>query len=191
MYIIVGLGNPGAEYEKTRHNMGFQVIDKLADKYNIDVTTSKHKGLIGKGVIDGQKVVLLKPQTYMNLSGQSVEDICSYYKIDTTSELIVVYDDISLPCGNLRIRPSGSAGGHNGIKNIIGMLSSQDFWRIKIGVGDKKKGMDLKDHVLGRIPEEEKVIIDEVQEKAVEAIKLMLAGKGDEAMNVYNRKASE
>ncbi len=191
MYIIVGLGNPGAEYEKTRHNVGFQTIDKLADKYNIDVTVSKHKALIGKGVIDGQKVVLVKPQTYMNLSGESVEDVCSYYKIDTTSELIVIYDDISLPCGNLRIRPSGSAGGHNGIKNIIGMLSSQDFWRIKIGVGDKKKGMDLKDHVLGKIPEEEGKLINDAQDKAVEAIKLMLEKKGDEAMNLYNRKVSE
>ena len=191
MYIIVGLGNPGAEYEKTRHNVGFQTIDKLADKYNIDVTVSKHKALIGKGVIDGQKVVLVKPQTYMNLSGESVEDVCSYYKIDTTSELIVIYDDISLPCGNLRIRPSGSAGGHNGIKNIIGMLSSQDFWRIKIGVGDKKKGMDLKDYVLGKIPEEEGKLINDAQDKAVEAIKLMLEKKGDEAMNLYNRKVSE
>ena len=103
----------------------------------------------------------------------------------------MIYDDISLPCGNLRIRPSGSAGGHNGIKNIIGMLSSQDFWRIKIGVGDKKKGMDLKDHVLGRIPEEEGKLIDDAQNKAVEAIKLMLEKKGDEAMNLYNRKVSE
>ena len=136
MFIIVGLGNPGREYAHTRHNVGFDTIDVLADKYHIDVDTKKHKALIGKGIIEGQKVILVKPQTYMNLSGESVREVLDYYKVDETSELIVIYDDISLNPGQLRIRLKGSAGGHNGIKNIIQHLGGSEFLRIKIGVGD-------------------------------------------------------
>ena len=134
MFIIVGLGNPTAEYEGTRHNAGFEVIDALARKYNIDVDTKKHRAYIGKGMIEGQKVILAKPQTYMNLSGESVRSLLDYYKADEAQELLVIYDDISLGVGQIRIRAKGSAGGHNGIKNIIAHLGSQVFLRIKVGV---------------------------------------------------------
>lgn len=145
MFIIVGLGNPTAEYEGTRHNAGFEVIDALARKYNIDVDTKKHRAYIGKGMIEGQKVILAKPQTYMNLSGESVRSLLDYYKADEAQELLVIYDDISLGTGQIRIRAKGSAGGHNGIKNIIAHLGSQVFLRIKVGVGEKPPKWDLAD----------------------------------------------
>ena len=154
MYVIVGLGNPGREYENTRHNIGFRMVDAIADRYNIGVNEKKHRALIGKGVIDGQKVVLVKPQTYMNLSGESVRSVIDYYKVEETDELIVVYDDISLDVGKLRIRKKGSAGGHNGIKSIIAHLGHDTFQRIKMGVGDKPKGYDLADYVLGHFSAE-------------------------------------
>ena len=149
MFIIAGLGNPSAQYEGTRHNVGFDVIDRLSEKYNISVDSKKHRALIGKGIIDGQKVILVKPQTFMNLSGESIRSIIDYYKVDPEQELLVIYDDISLDVGQLRIREKGSAGGHNGIKNIIDQLGTQVFPRIKIGVGEKPKGYDLADYVLG------------------------------------------
>ena len=131
MFIIVGLGNPSKEYEGTRHNAGFEVIDRISDKYNISVDTKKHRALIGKGIIEGQKVILAKPQTFMNLSGESVRSLLDYYKVDEEQELIVIYDDISLDNGQIRIRAKGSAGGHNGIKNIIAHLGGQVFPRVK------------------------------------------------------------
>ena len=137
MHIIVGLGNPTREYCNTRHNIGFDVIDKLADMYSIDVLEKKHKALIGKGMINGEKVILAKPQTYMNLSGESVRELVDYYKIEEETQLIVIYDDISLDVGQLRIRKKGSAGGHNGIKNILKHLGHDVFPRIKMGVGEK------------------------------------------------------
>ena len=137
MYIIAGLGNPDRQYEGTRHNAGFDVIDRIADKYNIAVDTKKHRALIGKGVIEGRKVILAKPQTYMNLSGESIRSMADYYKIDPEHELVVIYDDINLEPGQLRIREKGSAGGHNGIKNIIACLGTQVFPRIRVGVGEK------------------------------------------------------
>lgn len=149
MKIIVGLGNPTKEYAGTRHNVGFSVIYNISDAYNIPVETKKHKALIGKGIIEGEKVILAMPQTYMNLSGESVRELMDYYKCDL-SDLIVIYDDISLDVGKLRIRAKGSAGGHNGIKNIIAQLGTQEFTRIKIGVGEKPAKMDLADYVLGR-----------------------------------------
>ena len=133
MFVIVGLGNPTLQYEGTRHNVGFDVIDLLADKYNITVETRKNRALIGKGMIEGKKVILVKPQTYMNLSGESVRGLVDYYKIDERQELLVIYDDVSLGVGQLRIRKKGSAGGHNGIKNIISHLDTDMFLRIKIG----------------------------------------------------------
>ena len=144
MYIIAGLGNPTAQYRGTRHNVGFEVIDYLADKYNIDVTTKKFKGLIGTGAIEGQKVVLVKPQTFMNLSGECIQEVMNYYKTDI-SDLIVVYDDINLEPGQLRVRGKGSAGGHNGMKNIILHCNSQDFPRVRVGIGAKPPKMDLAD----------------------------------------------
>ena len=161
MFIIVGLGNPTPEYEGTRHNVGFEVIDALARKYNIDVDTKKHRAYIGKGMIEGQKVILAKPQTYMNLSGESLRELVNYYKLDPESELIVVFDDISLEPGNIRIRKKGSAGGHNGIKNIIAMTGTQNFMRIKVGVGEKPKGWDLADYVLGHFSTEDRAKVEE------------------------------
>lgn len=186
MYIIVGLGNPGKEYENTRHNIGFRVVDAVADRYNISVTEKKHRALLGKGVIEGQKVVLVKPQTYMNLSGESVRAVIDYYKVEETDELIVIYDDISLDVGKLRIRKKGSAGGHNGIKSIIAHLGHDTFQRIKMGVGDKPKGYDLADYVLGHFSAEDNRIMKESIDRAIEAAKVMMQDGADKAMNLYN-----
>lgn len=168
MYIIAGLGNPTKEYENTRHNVGFAVIDRLADKYNIDVSERKHRGFCGKGMIEGQKVLLVKPQTFMNLSGESIRSVMDYYKI-TPEELIVIYDDISLNPGQLRIRKKGSAGGHNGMKNIIAHLGTSEFPRIKVGVGEKPPQMDLKDYVLSRFSKGEQEQMEEAFGEAAEA----------------------
>lgn len=187
MHIIVGLGNPGKEYKGTRHNIGFDMIDYLADKYGIDVSTKKHKALIGKGNIEGCKVILAKPQTFMNLSGESVIELIDFYKIDEKEELIIIYDDISLAPGRTRIRKKGSAGGHNGIKNIISHLGHDEFLRIKIGVGEKPKGWDLADYVLGRFSNDERQEVEEAMIRAGQAIKFMLEGNVEEAMNQYNQ----
>ena len=149
MFLIVGLGNPTKQYEKTRHNIGFDVMDALADKYNISISENKHKALCGKGVIEGMKVVLAKPQTYMNLSGESVAELVNYYKLDPESELIVVFDDISLEPGNIRIRKKGSAGGHNGIKNIIAQLVTDTFQRIKVGILCASKSVSARSRRAG------------------------------------------
>jgi PTH1 family peptidyl-tRNA hydrolase len=188
MYIIAGLGNPTKEYENTRHNIGFMAVDALADKYGISFMESRHKALIGKGMINGNKVVLVKPLTYMNLSGEAVKSVIDYYKADETEELIVIYDDISLDVGQLRIRKKGSAGGHNGIKNIIAHLGHDTFMRIKIGVGEKPKGYDLADYVLGHFTKEELDIMKESLEKVDGAVNMMLEGNVDLAMNDYNAK---
>lgn len=189
MFIIAGLGNPTLQYRGTRHNVGFDVIDTLADKYNIAVETRKSRALIGKGIIAGQKVLLVKPQTYMNLSGESIGELVSYYKVDEEQELLVIYDDVSLDVGQLRIRRKGSAGGHNGIKDIIRHLGTDVFPRIKIGVGEKPKGYDLADYVLGHFSREEREMMEEGYQKAAGAVEMILAGELDEAMNVFNRKA--
>ena len=191
MYIIVGLGNPKKEYDNTRHNIGFDVIDALADSNRIGMTEKKHKAVIGKGIIAGQKVLLAKPQTYMNLSGESVRELVDYFKIDETTELIVISDDISLDVGQLRIRKKGSAGGHNGLKNIILHLGHDSFHRIKMGVGEKPKNFDLADYVLGHFTKEERLIMDESVKDACKAIELMINDDVDGAMNLYNKKKSE
>lgn len=183
------VGQPNKEYDNTRHNIGFAAIDALADKYGISVSDMKNKALMGKGVINGNKVMLLKPLTYMNLSGEAIRAAVDYYKIDEKSELIVIYDDISLDVGQLRIRKKGSAGGHNGIKNIILHLGHDTFLRIKIGVGEKPKGYDLADYVLGHFSGEELAIMKESLEKVCGAVELMLEGDVDAAMNQYNKKA--
>lgn len=188
MYLIAGLGNPDKKYEHTRHNVGFDVIDELAEKYNISISEKKHKALLGKGVIEGQKVVLAKPQTYMNLSGESIVELVHYYKIDPETEMIVIYDDISFAPGNLRIRQSGSAGGHNGIKNIIKCLGTQEFMRIKVGVGEKPKNWDLADFVLGHFSEEERENLEDAIGRAMEAVGYMINGDVAKAMNEYNKK---
>lgn len=188
MFIIVGLGNPTLQYEGTRHNVGFDVIDAIADKYNISVDGRKNRAYIGKGIIEGQKVILAKPQTYMNLSGESVRGLIDYYKIDEEEELLVIYDDISLDVGQLRIRKKGSAGGHNGIKNIITHLGHNVFPRIKVGVGEKPKKFDLADYVLSRFSREEREQMEEGYEKAVQAVEMIVKGEIDAAMNEYNKK---
>ena len=188
MYIIAGLGNPTLQYEGTRHNVGFDVIDTLADKYNISVDARKSSAFIGKGMIEGQKVILVKPQTYMNLSGESIRGLVDYYKIDVEHELLVIYDDISLDVGQLRIRKKGSAGGHNGIKNIIANLGTQNFPRIKVGVGEKPKKYDLADYVLSHFSKAERELMEEGYQKAVKAVEMLLDGEMEAAMNEYNRK---
>ncbi len=186
MNIIVGLGNPGREYENTRHNVGFCVIDAIAEKYGIDVSAKKHKALVGKGVIEGRQVLLAKPQTYMNLSGESVRELVDYYKIDEKSGLLVIYDDISLDIGKLRIRKRGSAGGHNGIKNILLHLGHDEFGRIRVGIGNKPEGYDLVDYVLGHFPPKEHKLMEESFARAVSAVPVILREGVDRAMNLYN-----
>lgn len=187
MYIIVGLGNPTKEYEKTRHNAGFQVIDVLGDKLNTEVNEKKNKALCGRGIIDGEKVILAKPQTFMNLSGESVRAISDYYKVEPEN-IIIIYDDVSLAPGQLRVRTKGSAGGHNGIKSIIAHLGTQEFPRIRVGVGEKPKGMDLADYVLGRFSKEESQIMEEAFKEAAEAACLLITEGPDAAMNHFNAK---
>ena len=189
MFIIAGLGNPTLQYEGTRHNVGFDVIDMLADRYNISVDGRKGRALIGKGMIGGQKVLLVKPQTYMNLSGESLRELVNYYKIDEEHELLVIYDDISLEPGQIRIRKKGSAGGHNGIKNIIAHLGTQEFPRIRIGVGEKPARMDLADYVLGHFSKEEKEQMEQAFKDGAAAAVAMMNDGVDTAMNRFNGAA--
>lgn len=190
MFVIAGLGNPKKEYDNTRHNIGFALIDALAEKYRISVLSSRCRALVGKGIIEGHKVILAKPLTYMNLSGESIRPLADYYKIDPSTELIVVSDDVNLPLGQIRIRKKGSAGGHNGLKSVIGQLGSEEFYRIRIGVGEKPKGYDLADYVLGHFSKEEQLLMKEGVDKAVQAAKWMLDGEIDRAMNEFNRKVT-
>lgn len=191
MFLIVGLGNPEKKYDKTRHNIGFDTIDALADEYNISMNEKKHKALCGTGVIDGVKVLLAKPQTYMNLSGDSVAEIVNFYKIDPEEEMIVIFDDISLAPGNIRVRKKGSAGGHNGIKSIIARTGTQNFMRIKVGVGEKPAGWDLADHVLGHFSREDRALVEDAIKDAEAAAVLMMQGQVDKAMNDFNAKKQE
>lgn len=188
MFLIVGLGNPGRKYEKTRHNIGFDAIDYIAEKYHISVSDNKHKAICGKGVINGQKVILAKPQTFMNLSGESVREIINFYKIDPEDEMVVLFDDISLAPGNIRIRKKGSAGGHNGIKDIIAQTGTSNFKRVKIGVGEKPAGWDLADHVLGHFDNADRKLVEEALEDVCEATSLIVMDEIDKAMNDFNQK---
>lgn len=190
MYIIAGLGNPSKEYEKTRHNAGFEAIDRLADQLNIQVKERKHKALCGKAMIDGEKVLLLKPQTFMNLSGESIRDAADFYKVDP-QHIIVIYDDISLDVGQLRVRGKGSAGGHNGIKSIIAHLGTQEFPRVRVGVGNKPDRMDLADYVLGRFSQVEQKVMEEAFQAAADAAQAVITDGIDRAMNRYNMKRQE
>lgn len=188
MFIIVGLGNPGKQYENTRHNVGFDAVDFLVDEYRIPSSGKQHKAMYGKGIIEGQKVILAKPMTFMNLSGEAVRELVDYYKIDPETELLVIFDDISLEPGNIRIRKKGSAGGHNGIKSIISHLGTQNFQRIKIGVGEKPKNWDLADYVLSTFSRSDRELVDEALGRAVRAAAMIVRGEIDEAMNLYNKK---
>ncbi len=190
MYIIAGLGNPGRQYEKTRHNAGFMALDALADQLGIAVEEKKHKGLCGRGVIGGEKVLLLKPQTFMNLSGESIRAAADFYKVDP-EHIMVIYDDISLEPGQLRLRKKGSAGGHNGIKSIIACLGTQEFPRIKVGVGAKPDRMDLADYVLGHFSQIEERIMEDAAKEAGQAAQSIIMDGMESAMNRYNAKKSQ
>ena len=187
LYIIVGLGNPGDKYEKTRHNVGFNVIDLLAKEYSIDVSKLKHKALIGEGRVGTEKVILVKPMTYMNLSGESVVDICNYYNVDLEN-VIVIYDDIDLDVGKIRIRKKGSGGTHNGMRSIIKCLGSNEFPRVRVGISKPKNGQDLADFVLSRFAKEDEKSLNESFENAVAAIDCAIRLDLDLAMNRYNVK---
>ena len=188
MFLIAGLGNPGRQYEKTRHNMGFDTIDELIDRHRIPQGGIAHKAMYGKGMIAGEKVLAVKPLTYMNLSGESLREWVNYYKLDPETEMIVIYDDIDLEPGQIRIRKKGSAGGHNGIKSIIAQLGTQNFYRIKVGVGAKPRGWDLADYVLGRFSSDERVAVDKAICDAADAVEMILRDGIESAMNHYNRK---
>ena len=191
MYIIAGLGNPTAQYDHTRHNIGFDTITYLADRYHITMNTKKFQAICGTGVIEGQKVLLLKPQTYMNLSGNSIGEAVNFYKLDPATEVIVIYDDIALEPGYIRVRKKGSAGGHNGIKDIIAHLGTQEFQRIRVGVGEKPKDYDLAAYVLGHFAAEDRKKVEEALAQAADAVELMVQDRADEAMNLYNKKKHE
>ena len=191
MYIIAGLGNPTQQYDHTRHNIGFDTITYLADRYHITLNTKKFQAICGTGVIEGQKVLLLKPQTYMNLSGNSIGEAVNFYKLDPATEVIVIYDDIALEPGYIRVRKKGRAGGHNGIKDIIAHLGTQEFQRIRVGVGEKPKDYDLAAYVLGHFAAEDRKKVEEAIAQAADAVELMVQDRTDEAMNLYNKKKHE
>lgn len=187
MKLIVGLGNPGLQYAATRHNIGFEAIDTLAQMHHINVNKSKFKALIGEGTIGNEKVVLMKPQTYMNLSGEAISACKSWYKINT-EDIIILYDDVSLAVGDIRIRKRGSSGGHNGVKSTIAHLSTEVFPRVKIGVGQKPSGWDLADYVLGKFTEEDMKILEPRLKEIGNAVETMIKKNVDTAMNNYNGK---
>ncbi|GEQ20214.1 aminoacyl-tRNA hydrolase [Clostridium butyricum] len=183
MFLIVGLGNPGSQYEDTRHNIGFKVVDNIAKEYNIEINRQKFKGMCGEGFINGEKVILLKPTTYMNLSGESVREVVDFYKL-SNDDVLVIYDDISLDVGRLRIREKGSAGGHNGIKSIIAHLGTDIFPRIKVGVG--QPNVDLVNYVLGKFTKEEMEVLNESIDASTRAAKEIISNDVKTAMNIYN-----
>ena len=193
MYLIAGLGNPGLQYKKTRHNTGFMAVDRVAAKLSCDIKEKKFKGLYGQCTYNGEKIILLKPQTYMNLSGEAVRDIAGYFGIPA-GNIIVIYDDINLPAGKLRIRPSGSAGGHNGMKSIISLIGSEAFPRVRFGVGmnEREDGTgrmvrtDLADHVLSKFSKEEEKIMEAAIDTAADAALYIVEHGAAEAMNEYN-----
>ena len=187
MFIIVGLGNPGSKYDKTRHNMGFDVIDQLITRNHISGPFNKFHSMYGTGYIGGEKVVLAKPMTYMNLSGTAVRELVDFYKIDPATELIVISDDIDLDPGRLRIRKQGSAGGQNGLKDVIQKLGTQQFIRIRVGTGAKPADWDLADWVLSRFSPEERKLVDDAIVRAAEAVETAVKDGPDRAMNLYNR----
>ena len=185
MYLIVGLGNPEAEYARTRHNMGVDVINELSDKYKIAVSREKFNGLYGTGELEGEKVILLKPQTYMNLSGDSVIEFVNFYKIQV-DKVIVVYDDIDTEPGRIRIRPKGGPGTHNGMKSVIFRLNSEAFPRVRVGIGSPQFKGDLINYVIGNIKDDEYEELKKGINKASEAVVSIIKDGIDNAMNKYN-----
>lgn len=188
MYIIAGLGNPGKKYENTRHNIGFITLDYLAERHDIKINKIKHKALVGEGRISGQKVLLVQPQTYMNLSGESLREVMDYYKVDI-EDMIVIYDDIDLEAGAVRIRKKGGPGTHNGMRSIVQHLGT-DFPRIRMGIGKDRRG-DLVDFVLGGFTKEDKEVLEPAIERAALAIEMYIGEGIEKAMNQYNIKAKK
>ncbi len=184
-YVIAGLGNPGKEYEETRHNMGYKAIDVLSSNENIEVRRSKFHSLFGRGTIAGKKVILVKPETYMNRSGIAVREAAMYFDV-APENLIVIYDDIDLPAGSIRIRKSGGPGTHNGMKSVVQELGTKDFIRIRIGVGAAESGEDLVDRVIGKVPEAEKKLLQQAAAEAADAARDIIAIGVDNAMNRHN-----
>ena len=191
MYLVVGLGNPGSKYAGTRHNMGFDTIDELVEKHRISSDGVRMKAMSGRGIIGGERVILLKPMTYMNLSGEAVRAWLDYYKLDPEEDLIVIYDDVDQEPGRMRIRKKGSAGGHNGMKSIIQHIGTTSFPRIRIGVGAKPAGWDLADDGLGHFSQEDRKEVDAVIRDAADAVEMIIAEGVDEAMNRYNSRGKE
>lgn len=185
MFLIVGLGNPENEYANTRHNMGFNTINEIAKKNNIEVNKSKFKGLYEKAIIQGEKVILLKPQTYMNLSGESVREFVNFYQIES-EKIIIIYDDIDTEKGNIRIRKQGSAGSHNGMKSVIENLKTTDFPRIRVGIGQPEYKNDMINYVIGKISEEEQKTLHDGVKKAADAVEEIIKNGIDTAMNKFN-----
>lgn len=186
-FVIVGLGNPGPRYEGTKHNVGFEVVNRIGKKYNIEINKFKHKALVGDGMIEGQRVLLVKPQTFMNLSGESVREIVNFYKIPQ-ERFVVIFDDTSLPAGAIRIREKGSHGGHNGIRNIIAQMGTDVFCRIKVGIGEKPNGWDLADYVLAQFDKDTLPMMEQGADHAVTAVELILKKGVAAAMNQVNQK---
>ena len=186
MFIIAGLGNPTSKYEHSRHNVGFDTIDILAEKYGIKMGKSLFRAMVGKGMIDGEKVLLVKPLTYMNLSGTAIRPIVRFYKVDPSKQLVVIYDDADLDVGRIRVRAKGSAGSHNGMKNIVEQLGTTEFPRVRVGIGKRPEHMDMVDYVLSRFPEEDRASIRTAMEKAAEAAVTILKEGCDRAMNLFN-----
>ncbi len=184
--LIIGLGNPGSKYEKTRHNVGFRVIDELSDRLSIPLDKQKFKGIYGAGMIGSEKVFLLKPLTYMNLSGESVRPLMDYYQIDV-DEIIVIYDDLDLPAGKIRLRTKGSAGGHNGMKSIIQHLGTPEFNRIRLGIDRPKNGMTIVNYVLGSFTEEEAPLIEDSVKRSADACENWISQPFTEVMNTFNK----
>jgi len=185
MFLIVGLGNPGNKYMLTRHNLGFMCIDKIASEFNIELKKEKFKAIYGEGKIANEKVILLKPQTYMNLSGISVSEIVNFYKIDL-DKIIVIYDDIDIDVGKIKIRKKGSAGTHNGMKSVIASLKSQDFTRIRVGSGKPNNNVELMDYVLQNLSKDEQKIMEDVLNNVSGAVRMIVNQNVDVAMNKYN-----
>ena len=185
MYIIVGLGNPEPEYSNTRHNMGFDTINKIAKKYNIEFSKTNFKGIYGTGIIEGEKVILLKPQTFMNLSGESIKEIIDFYKLNTDN-LIIIYDDIDIEPGIIKLRKTGGPGTHNGMKSVIKEIGTEKFPRVRIGIGKPEHKGDLINYVIGKIPEEDKKILEKSTDVAKDAVIEIIKNGMDKAMNLFN-----
>lgn len=185
MYIIVGLGNPENEYANTRHNMGFDTINKIAKKYNMEFSKTNFKGIYGTGIIEGEKVILLKPQTYMNLSGESVKKIIDFYKLNTEN-LIIIYDDIDIEPGIIKLRKTGGPGTHNGMKSVIKEIGTEKFPRVRVGIGKPEHKGDLINYVIGKIPEQDKEILEKSTDLARDAVIEIIKSGIDIAMNKFN-----